>query len=324
MMLLRMPRLQRHLSKHLGQVLQSYTDAYTQRMYEADARDAPCSPLFHYTTWAGFEGIMRSRSFWFTSIEQMNDATELTYGFSIAARLLQMAMFSASGTQPADWLVRKFCEPLVQPGNLAGIRGRFEFYSASFGQADEPHQWEEYGDHRRGIAIGLSERLFTPTFQPHPAPHEQHFMAKVVYEPARCEAQHRRPIQHALDTLTMEAQRETIPSGTQAAEFCRRLASEMHIPIIWNSITTKERKWEPERETRLIALNDRVRPKLPVRLRPVGGQRYVVIPLPLFEPGIVTEVMVGPDADANAETIVGTLLQSLGMPTLPRITRSAR
>ncbi len=319
-----MPKFQRRLSKHLEKVLQSYSDAYTQRMYEADARDAPNSPLFHYTTWAGFEGIMRSRSFWFTSIEQMNDATELTYGFSIATRLLQIAMFHASGTQPADWLVRQFCEPLVQPGNLAGIRGRFEFYSASFGRADEPHQWEQYGDHRRGIAIGLSERLFTPTYQPHAAPHEHHFMGRVVYDPARCEAQHRRPIQHALDTLTMEAQRETIPSGAQAAEFCRRLASEMHIPVLWNSITTKERKWEPERETRLIALNDRVSPKLPVHLRPIGGQRYVVIPMPLFDPGTVTEVMVGPDADADAERQVQALLGSLGMSPLPPITRSGR
>jgi hypothetical protein len=94
--------------------------------------------------------------------------------------------------------------------------------------------------------------------------------------------------------------------------------------MLWNSVTTKELKWQPEKETRLVAMNDRVTPKLPVHVRPASGQRYVVIPLPLFDPGVVTEVMVGPDADADVEKLVEALLRSLGMSTLPPITRSVR
>jgi hypothetical protein len=320
-----MPRYQRQLTRHLESVLGTYRDAYIGQMFQTDARDTPSSPLFHYTTFAGFSGIMRSKSFWFTSIEQMNDTTELTYGFGTATKILGDAMLEAAkGTQPADWLVREFLKPLVQPGNLAGIRGRFEFYSASFGQADEPHQWIEYGDHRRGIAIGLSAQLFAPMhIAPNAEPHDHHFMGKVIYDPVLCETRHSQPIKEAIDILTMEAQRGSFPSGKQAQEFCRRLASEMHIPILWNSVTTKESKWEPEKETRLLALNDRVHPKLPVQVR-AGGHRYVVIPLPLFDANIVTEVMVGPNADADTEARVDGLLRALGMPMIPPITRSVR
>src|SRR5258707_13931562 len=55
---------------------------------EQDARDKPTEPVFHYTNWDGFRGIMQSESFWLHSIYCMNDKTELDYGLGIARQLL--------------------------------------------------------------------------------------------------------------------------------------------------------------------------------------------------------------------------------------------
>lgn len=292
-------------------------------MYEADAMDCPTAPLFHYTSWEGFEGIMRSRSFWFTSIYQMNDATELTYGFGITRRLFKAANIRAAmNNTPADWLVQKFCEPLIEDGNVSGITGRFDFYSASFGQRDEPHQWKEYGDDGRGIAIGLAEKFFKPEYKSQAESHEHNYLGKVIYDPAECEARHLKPIQEALDIIIREAHLESFKNGKEAAGFCRRLASELHVPLIWNSITTKERKWEPENETRLLVVIDLLKPQLAVQTRPRDSRRYVEIPLALFEPGTITEIMVGPSASSGVEERISDLLDQLGFPGTPKITHA--
>ena len=43
------------------------------RMAEANAREAPTQPLFHYTTEQALDAIVKSEVFWFTSIYHMDD-----------------------------------------------------------------------------------------------------------------------------------------------------------------------------------------------------------------------------------------------------------
>ena len=41
------------------------------------------TPLYHYTTAAGLQGILRDQAFWCTSIFHLNDPSELEYGISL-------------------------------------------------------------------------------------------------------------------------------------------------------------------------------------------------------------------------------------------------
>jgi hypothetical protein len=44
------------------------------------------------------------------------------------------------------------------------------------------------------------------------------------------------------------------------------------------------------------------------------GRNYVETPLPLSDPGSITEIIVGPDAPADAEAMVTGLLNRFGYP----------
>jgi hypothetical protein len=48
-----------------------------------------------------------------------------------------------------------------------------------------------------------------------------------------------------------------------------------------------------------------------------NGRNYVETPLPLSDPGNITEIIVGPDAPPDAEALVTGLLNRFGYP--PRI-----
>jgi hypothetical protein len=100
------------------------------------------------------------------------------------------------------------------------------------------------------------------------------------------------------------------------------MAARMNVPIVWNCATTKSADWEAEQELRLLAGNDLTKPHLKVRSRK-DGRPYVTIPMPLRTKGSITEIMVGPEAEPDAENAVRSFVRSLGMTDLPPITRSS-
>src|SRR5260221_4823687 len=49
-------------------------------------------PLYHYTSGAGFEGILSSGRFWATHIRDFDDEKELRHAFAIAAEMVDAAL----------------------------------------------------------------------------------------------------------------------------------------------------------------------------------------------------------------------------------------
>ena len=91
--------------------------------------------------------------------------------------------------------------------------------------------------------------------------------------------------------------------------------------LIWNCLTAKSEGFIDEQETRYIIMGlcaafDEFR-------KQHNGRDYVETPLPLTEPGNITEILVGPDAPHGAEAMVTDLLNSLRYPAAISVTRSA-
>ena len=62
-------------------LLSRFSAASAKRMARANAKDTPIQLLFHYTNEEALYSIIKSESFWFTSIYFMDDDAELSFGF---------------------------------------------------------------------------------------------------------------------------------------------------------------------------------------------------------------------------------------------------
>jgi hypothetical protein len=135
-------------------LLTKFHDASALRMAKLNEKEAPTQPLFHYTNEQALFGIIGSNKFWFTSIYHMDDDAELSFGFGVSHGLLSAAM------EREDVHTKTFLKPLVEDYKFEKIKARFEFYSASFGQKDDPKQWADYAGGGSGIALGLMPGFF--------------------------------------------------------------------------------------------------------------------------------------------------------------------
>lgn len=289
-----------------------------------DRADKPSGPVYHYTTWGGFRGIMENQSFWLHSIFGMNDDTEMDYGSGIAHDILRRRNIAACIAD--DEMVKVFLGPQLAPDRLTRIKERFDFYSISFGERDDHRQWHRYGDKHRGVAIGLAPRLFA-NINPHDAaPEDKIYVARVLYGLSACAERHRTAIDVTFDLLEIARQRGLITTDAAGLAFTIAMATHMAVPLIWNSITTKSRDWEHEHELRMLAVNELTRPHLPIHHREYGGRTrsYVIIPMPLREEGMITEIVVGADAHVGAEAEVEGLLRAHSTGAIPPIRRAPR
>lgn len=311
----------RHLTPELLDLVRQHDAWFNHWATERDTADKPTEPVFHYTNWSGFRGILESQSFWLHSIFDMNDESKLDYGLGIAHDLL--AKRNIAAIMADDELGIAFLGPQLSPELVPLIKKRFNYYSMSFGERDDADQWLTYGDKHRGVAIGVAPKIFA-NVSPQGAPPEAHvYVAKVLYGPSECIDRHREAIDVTFDILEVARQRGLVKTQAAGLAFIKAMAVCMDVSLIWNSITTKSEGWRHERELRMLAMNDLENPHLPIRCRE-DGRSYVAIPIPLRRRGTIAEIMVGADADTGVEDAVAKLLLSAGISDLPPIVRPKR
>lgn len=289
----------------LATAIQKFHDRSIKRMASANAWDEPTKPLFHYTNENALFSIIDSEKFWFTSIYHMDDREELSFGFGVSQSLLKEAI------NAGDKLIQIFCNELVSEEDLAKIKNLFEFYSVSFGVRDDRKQWETYADNGRGVALGLSPPFFKPLAVENVKPEEHIYLGKVIYGEPEARKRHSFVINDALDTIKQAINRGLIKNGLDAQTFFRHIAAEMTVETLWNSVTTKDESWSHQQETRLLALNNLKQPH--VKIYNKDKRPRLELPQPLLKENI-TEVMVGPQAQRDAEIRIRNFLDkhSLG------------
>jgi hypothetical protein len=100
--------------------------------------------LYHYTTVAGLEGIIRSKSIRASDYRFLNDATEFRYGLNIFERALSSSRLN-------------FCAEIMELINrFLSAKESFSVFIAAFSeQPDLLSQWRGYNS-ARGYSIGLN------------------------------------------------------------------------------------------------------------------------------------------------------------------------
>ena len=269
------------------------------------------APLYHYTGLNALRGIIGTESVWCTDYRHMNDKSELSHGVEVAKDVLTRLATKADGR------VRLFCQCVDGLLDIRNFDGNLDFYTASFtAQRDDPGQWERYGDHHRGVAIGFSPPMFGIVDAAGLQPHEMSFVGPVLYDRAAIFARHDAAIRAAaVSFLTAAEQHPGIMADeANGLPFMDRLAKELIAsPLIWNCITSKEHAlWAREREVRLIVMGRTQNLAPYVRYRP-GDVPYVAHPFRIQAPGAIHEIVIGPEAGAETEVEIMQMLSEFGV-----------
>ncbi len=294
-----------HRAKKLAD---KFEDSSMRRMVRGNERGAPSEPLYHYTTADALFAIIGSETFRFTSVYHMDDDQELSFGFGISHSLLSAAM------EREDLHAKIFLKPLVEDVGFDRIKSRFEFYSASFGQKDDPRQWTDYADNGKGVALGLAPKLFSITKSGDFKPEEKIFLGKVEYGEPSAKIRHAAVVDSAVQTVKQAYKQGLLLKAEDEEAFLHLMAAEICVEILWNSVTTKADKWSHQAETRLLVVNDLKNPS--IEIKNASKRPRVEIPQPLLKANI-TEIMMGPKASDDTRAKVRQFLDDNGLASVP-------
>ena len=243
--------------------------------------------IYHYTSIDAAYNILSDRLLWSSDVLSMNDGSEFRYAVSIVDEVL-MSGWNRLPIQLAEYF---------RPKKLLRIGSTWDMFAVSFcSEPDLLSQWRAYASDSRGVAIGFHLR-------------QLHEFGQASNEFALV------PIQYAATELRDEAR--------QMCDFAVQLADSRALPyneheVFWSevalmllnfSIRFKNPSFAEEREWRTLSLNT---DGSAVFRRGTGAKerRYVHVH---FHPEIVSQVVVGPLAEANVEARLRQFLDDHGL-----------
>ena len=131
---------------------------------------------------------------------------------------------------------------------------------------------------------------------------------------SNAKVRHAGVIDSALSIVKQACRAGVLLKAEDEDEFMRHIAAEMYVELLWNFATSKASKWSHQRETRLLAVNDRRNPK--IEIHNAEQRPRVELPQPLLKRNIV-EVMLGPKANDAAGSRVRTFLDENHLQDMP-------
>lgn len=293
------------LNEQLRNAIVEFTKWWNEQLSKQERAQKVETPLYHYTDANGLAGIIKNQKIWFTSMFHLNDPSELKYGLEIAAELLNDARDSDNDA------VKLFVKTMLS-GIPKFATEYFGYYVASFSRdSNDLGQWRAYADNGRGYALGLAPQLFQRESKDDAAPNQIFFVAEVDYCRKNVKQLLREPIGRAVQ-IAANAKTDRLKTSDQSVDFFVEMQIALATPIFWYAMTTKHEAYRHEQETRLLIIDDREKLKDDIKIRTRGSNIVPFIPvsMPVKEAGSITEIVIGPSADSDAEDAIRTLLLS--------------
>jgi hypothetical protein len=276
----------------------------------------PPDVLYHYTTWAGAEGILSSRQFWFTAHECTNDEAELTSADAAVA----------AAAREVRGLVRRHAADLLDlfisdccGAKITKIIG--SVFLACFSEAkDQDSQWKTYANGGRGLCLGIRVLREETMLEDLPVARSLH---RVDYSEAAWQQRVEIALRAACGVLS--AFRGRNPAEARSA--LEIALNGMYRVRHYAAITAKRPQWAREKEWRQVAFVGRGRTVQPLE-RDSSGRTIRYLSLPIRESGkplALDEIIIGrqQDPEAARRRLQG-LLARTGYPSVyaevPQIT----
>ncbi len=240
----------------------------------------PTSPLYHYTRAPNLEKILESQRLWCFSHADQSDKKEFD---------------------------------LIQRHDLTKV---FSFYLFSLSESrDLESQWDKYAEKGTGYQLGFAPRLFLPTEPLSPHAERNAHVGKLIYGNAESSLAHREVLDKAAEIVSrigMAHAGAIFASKRVHGDYINGMAKEVIArQLIWRSVVSKRECFRPEAERRFVIMN--LQSRLVGKAQTLAdGRSYVPYCIPLAEPGNLVEVLIGPNAAADAKDYVVKLLDRLG------------
>jgi hypothetical protein len=261
-------------------------------------------PIYHYTSAAGLQGIIESKSFWTTDHRFLNDPSEFKHGWAIVLAALMRRRAELDSLSPMVW---NAIEAFQSYGDRNGI---FAFVGSLTTEGDLLSQWRGYGG-GKGFAIGfnidwLSINAQDQGFHLHP----------VVYTP-----EHQLRAADDVVTLLVRLLSER-KSDSQSHDIMR----DWWMHALKVALVLKDQNFREEQEQRLLWIGLNWPPGVSTRVTGAGLVPYrscrldrVPVNITLSPQNIgIEDIIVGPGLGRHQIAAVDALLAKNGMRTTIR------
>jgi hypothetical protein len=291
--------------------------------------------LWHYTTFAGFQGIISSKTIWTTEYRFLNDSEEFSHARMLAEKLVEALPESTGLGFPARDTLRSAVQLAFRTGLLH--EERFSLLVASFSEVgDHLSQWRGYAGNSTGVSLGLDLRHLRP-----PSLLETTVaFAPCVYAESEKQRLLGAILDHGRDKLE-EAWNATVTAGLKTIDrsnpnavwehvhaHSRELSAsvaETHTNLQWDLLRMapllKNESFSEEREWRLTLPRESIRlpshHRLSFRCQYDTMVPYIAYPLLLPNqegPILCRDVILGPGSHSAAPVGVNMFLLSQEIP----------
>jgi len=201
--------------------------------------DVPQGVLYHYTTFTGLLGIVKSRSLWASDIRYMNDSAELRHTADLINTEVRERIDSGHPNpnllaQFVDWVSHR-----ITSGHM--------LFGASFrSQGNLLSQWRGYSTPGKGVSLG-----FCPEYILRCSEKQQFMIGKCIYEPGR----QRMLIRQVVDAVEMLAGRQAVGEKTAAERSVRyrEAFATMETDLLRIAAILKHPSFREEKEWRIVS-----------------------------------------------------------------------
>lgn len=252
--------------------------------------------LYHYTTAAGLQGIVESKSFWTSDYRFLNDTSEFRYGWKIVVdaidrREADMKQCSSFAWQTFELFLRNTDEAYAFVGSLTS-------------QGDLLSQWRGY-NRGRGFAIGFNEDWLRKN-----AAVQGFDISPVIY----CPDEQRSAAESTVDLLIQQ-----LADSNSNATILERI-NEWRVQAVKTALRLKDPHFSEEQEFRLVWAGHSWPGRLRTRISPVGLVPYRALQFDLATSALshpgnfgIEEIIVGPALGPQQAIAVDALLASHSM-----------
>ena len=202
--------------------------------------DTPQGVLYHYTTFTGLLGIVRSRTIWASDIRYMNDSAELRHTADLIGTEIRERI---NGGHPHPHLLSQFVDWVshrITNGHL--------LFGASFrSHGNLLSQWRGYSVPGKGVSLG-----FCPEYILRCAERQRFMTGRCIYEPAR----QRMLIRQVVDAVVAHAaslDAAGAPSVQERTALFRRAFEQIETDLLRIAAILKLPSFREEKEWRLVS-----------------------------------------------------------------------
>ena len=250
--------------------------------------DIPQGVLYHYTTFAGLLGIVKSRALWASDIRYMNDSAELRH----TAELINMEVRERiDGGHPNPHLLTQFVDWVSHR-----ITSGHMLFGASFrSQGNLLSQWRGYSTPGKGVSLGFRPEYILQCAE------KQHFMVgRCIYEPAK----QRQLIRQVVDAVETLASRLVVGERTAAERtvLYHETFAKMETDLLRIAAILKHPSFHEEKEWRIVSPIIANNAEAPILFR---EGHAMLVPYIEFDIGLgaaplaMDHLFLGPTANSN-------------------------